>query len=94
MRPKRSRYGYNIPENWIQCKGCPDMVNEDVSNIYVYGYCSNCCRSVPDYISTEQWGDYLDAYYKKEVLRNGLQRIRNENFSRYDTGAYTGKTSN
>jgi hypothetical protein len=51
------------------------MVSADIANIYVYGYCSNCCKNIPNHIPTEQWGDYLDAYYKKSVYGVGLPGV-------------------
>ncbi len=61
MRYKKSRYGYNVPEHWIMCKNCPDMVDEDISNIYIYGYCPHCVKQIPNYIPTEQWEKWLNG---------------------------------
>jgi phage FluMu protein Com len=75
MTTKRSRYGYNIPDGYIQCKSCDAMVKSVVSNIYVYGFCPECYEIVPDYIPAEQWGDYINAYRKKSVSGVGLPRV-------------------
>ncbi len=56
---KTNRYGFQIPDHWIECRGCPDMVNEDISDIYSYGYCSNCLEKIPSYIPHLQWEKWL-----------------------------------
>ena len=59
--------GVRIPDHWIKCKGCTDMVDEEVACLYVYGYCVDCVMKIPDYIEQIQWGRWLDEYYKTKI---------------------------
>jgi hypothetical protein len=63
----KTRYGYDIPDDWIQCRGCPDIVNKDIADIYTYGFCTHCQRKVPEHIPSEQMRNWLNGHYKTKV---------------------------
>lgn len=60
---KISRYGYKIPKEWVECRGCRDIINENILSLYTYGYCPNCVNEIPDYIPTSQWEKFLNEKF-------------------------------
>jgi|SaaInl4_135m_RNA_FD_contig_61_958131_length_1021_multi_2_in_0_out_0_2 hypothetical protein len=56
---------YIIRRGWVKCLGCNDMINnEDISDLYIFGYCPHCISKIPKHIPEEQWGKYLNKRKK------------------------------
>jgi len=69
---KLNKVGLRIPDNWLECRGCSDMVDMQISNLYSYGYCPHCIDKIPNYIPEEQHERYLKEKYGKIKHKNML----------------------